>query len=405
MQMHSVKIVLDTRSKKKDGTYPIKLRIVIDRQTYHISLGKSLPLQDWNENSGNVKTRATSVKNVSRLNHFLTHKKQEAEDVLLSLETKGVLRSTPFPTIRSQIVKGRSEVFVLEYFDEAIELMKVAGRRGNARVYRNTRGVVSNFLAEKDIPLPRISYQWLKQFEAWHLGKGNSINSLSVYLRTIRALLNRAIKEGKLSKELYAFEHYTIKQEETRKRAMTLEEFQAFRSFEPQTERQARAKRYFLISFYMMGASFVDLAYLKVSNIHQGRIEYKRKKTGKLHSIPITSALDSLLFPEDMRREKYEYILPIIKPERTSASADRQIREELKRVNKTLKEIGQLAQIKTPLTSYVSRHTYATLAKLKGVPTAVISEALGHKSEEITQVYLSTFDRETMDHFHEIVVK
>jgi len=153
-----------------------------------------------------------------------------------------------------------------------------------------------------------------------------------------------------------------------------------------------------------MGISFIDLAFLKVENIYDNRIEYKRRKTGRLYSIPIIPPLQKLLDKYLKGKSKGDFILDII----NSSDPQQQItsvRSKLRRYNRSLKEIGKLCEIETPLTSYVARHSYATIAKKKGVPTAVISEALGHSSEEVTQVYLDSFDRKTLDDFHNLITE
>lgn len=236
------------------------------------------------------------------------------------------------------------------------------------------------------------------------MGKGNSINGLSVNLRTLRALFNRAIKLKRISKEYYPFDDYKISNEGTRKRAISVDDIQKLKKYKPITDRQKRAKDYFFLSFYLMGASFVDIAFLKVSNIFNGRIEYRRRKTGRLHSIPISEPLEKLLKKYLKKKDQDDFILNVIKsdiPEKQVVN----VRDELRRYNKTLKEIGKACGIEATLTSYVSRHSYATIAKYKGVPTAVISEALGHSTEKVTQVYLDSFEKDVLDKYHNMIIE
>ena len=159
-----------------------------------------------------------------------------------------------------------------------------------------------------------------------------------------------------------------------------------------------------MLSFFLMGASFVDIAMLKVKNITSGRIEYKRRKTGRLHSIPLSPPLQALLDKYMAGKGKEDFILNVIKTndlQRQGAN----VRDALRRFNRSLKEIGMACGIEAPLTSYVARHSYATIAKYKGVPTAIISEALGHSSEDVTQVYLDSFDKEVMDKYHSMIIE
>ena len=230
------------------------------------------------------------------------------------------------------------------------------------------------------------------------------MNGLSVNLRTLRALFNRAIKQKLISKEHYPFADYSVMHESTRKRAITGADLDRLRQFEPKSEWQVRAKDFFFLSFYLMGASFVDLAFLKVKNITGGRIEYKRRKTGRLHSIPLSLPLQTLLDKYLPGKKKEDFILNVIKSDDPKQQLVN-VRDELRRFNRILKEIGEACGIEAALTSYVSRHSYATIAKYKGVPTAVISEALGHTSEEVTQVYLDSFDKEVMDKYHAMIIE
>ncbi len=350
-----------------------------------------------------VNSSCKTVGTVKRFNNFISSEKQKAKDVFTRLELEGQLQRTLFAEIKKQIARKQSELTILAFGKEVIAQLKEAGKHGNAPVYQLMLNSVSNFIKGKDFPMRQLSFKWLKKYEAWFLGKGNSINGLGVNMRTLRALINRAIKEKRLSKDYYPFDEYRIQKEDTRKRAISIEDIKKLKQFELQTERQRRAKDYFFISFYLMGASFVDIAYLKLSDILGDRIEYKRRKTGRLHSIILTPPLQALLDIYLKGKGKDDFILNIIKSE----NPERQIvniRDELRRYNRSLKEIGQLCGIAAPLTSYVSRHSYATIAKHKGVPTAVISEALGHSSEEVTQVYLDSFDKEVLDSYHQLII-
>jgi len=402
--MASVKIILDKRSKKKDGTNPLKLRIVHNRQTYHLSLGYSVLQKEWDEKGQKVKSSSKTISNTTRFNALINNEKQKTLNLFTKLDAEGQLDRMSFEDIKKQLSQKHSEVTVLSYGEAVIAQLKEAQKYGNARIYDSMLKSIKKFMKGKDINMKQLSYAWLKKYEAWYLSKGHSINGLSVNLRTLRALCNRAIKEKRISKDYYPFADYSIKTEATRKRAISRNDILKIKDFEPRTKRQKRAKDYFFISFYLMGASFVDIAHLKLSNIIDDRIEYKRKKTGRLHSIPISKPLRELLDSFIQGKERDDYILNIIK----SNDPEKQVKDvlnELRNYNVSLKEIGKSCKISATLTSYVSRHSYATIAKRKGVPTAVISEALGHTSEEVTQIYLDSFDSDTLDKYHSIIIE
>lgn len=402
--MVSANIILDTRYKKKGDLYPLKLRVIHNRKPFDLNLGYSIPIKDWDEKAQKVKSSCLVIENISRFNALINKDKQKAQDILIRLQDEGKLDSLSLEELKNYITQKHTEVMILAFGEEIMAQLREAQKHGNARVYDTMLRSVRTFLKGKDLPMKQISYTWLKKYEAWYLSKGNSVNGLSVSLRTLRALFNRAIKQKLLTKEHYPFTDYAIKHEGTRKRAITGADIDRIRQFEPKTIRQKRAKEYFFLSFYLMGASFVDIAFLKVKNIIGGRIEYKRRKTGRLHSIPISAPLQALLDIYLPGKKKDDFILDVIKSDDPRKQVVN-VRDELRRFNNSLKEIAELCGIEATLTSYVARHSYATIAKYKGVPTAIISEALGHTSEEVTQVYLGSFDKEVMDKYHTLIIE
>jgi integrase len=402
--MLSVKIILDERSEKKDGTCPLKIRVIINRSSFHISLGHSIPAKEWDDVNQRIKSNSKTVSSTTRFNASLNGRKQEVYEVLLKLQDEGLLDDLSIDRIKSYLTKNSAETFALEFGEEIIEELVQGRKIGNARVYRTMLSSLRTFLNEKDIPLRQINYSFVKKYEAWYLGKGNAINGLSVHLRTLRALINRAIKERRLPKDHNPFSDYKIAHQKTRKRAIKPDALQALKDYHPVTERQKRAKQYFFFSFLTIGSSFVDIALLKLSNIIEGRIQYKRRKTGRLHSIPVTPALQQIIDVVARDKKPDDYIFNIVRSEDPARQAV-QIRDELRRYNKTLKDIGEACGIEIPLSSYVSRHTYATVARNRGIPVAAISEALGHTDVKTTAIYLDEFEQKDMDEFHKMVIE
>ncbi|MEM9680079.1 MAG: site-specific integrase [Bacteroidota bacterium] len=412
---HSVKVFLDTRHPKKDGTYSIKLRIRVNGKAFELRQNYAVDPKHWDEDKKAIKTTCKSIPNVTRANLNIIAQKMHALNVLSVLEDEGKLPFMSLKEVKTAVLESsgkspRQAVQLLNFGSQIVAELKTANKVGNARVYQTALNSLSMFLRDTDIPFQRITFKWLKQYEAWYLsrknskGKPNSTNGLSVHMRTLRAIYNRAIKEHPKLKDSYPFHSYSIKHEKTRKRAIGEDAIAKLKAVEPQTARQRRAKDYFLMSFYLMGASFIDLAFLTYSNIKNGRIEYKRKKTGQLHSIKITAPLQAILdiyIKEAALPETY--ILPVVKGE-TEEQRYTAARDELRRYNRALKELAALAGVDGEITSYTARHSFATIAKYKGVPVAVISEALGHESTEVTQVYLDSFDTAVLDRYNELVI-
>lgn len=399
----TAKLFLDKRHTKKDGTQPIKLRLTIDRKSVEWSTGYAVTPKYWNDRNQSVKPSCPSIGNTVRFNNFIHKEKAKALETIISLNESGELKTLSLKDIKSRILNKRDDSYLLDFCNEVMEEMVTAGKVGNARVYKTMRNSVQTFLKNKDIPLRQITYKWLKKYEAWYLGRGNSVNGLSVNLRTLRALYNRAIKQGLIGKDNYPFENYSIKHEKTKKRAITNENIVKLKAFEPTTSRHIRAKDYFFMSFYLMGASFIDLAFLKVSNIQDGRIEYRRRKTGQLHNIKITPPLQVILDKYLDGKKGDDFILDVITTDDIKKQYV-QARDELRRYNRSLKEIAGLCGIESNLTSYVARHSFASIANNKNVPLTVISQALGHNNPKTTEIYLSAFNDDTMDRYNEMII-
>lgn len=406
----SANLELDKRYQKKDSSYPIKLLIVVNGDPLRISTGYNVENKYWQEKSQTIKTTCKAFQNVTRVNTLLSKQKSQALDILTQLQDSGEIEKLSLKEIKSRIVGNNNTVYTYKFCEQIIDELEAAGKVGNARVYRMLLLSLKNFADEADFPLKQITYSWLKRYESWYLartnknGKPNTLNGLNVNMRTLRALYNSAIKRDLVAQDSYPFKKYTLKREATRKRAINENDIAKLRAVEPQTERQRRAKDYFLISFYLMGASFIDLAFLKVGDIKNGRIEYKRKKTGRLHSIKITPTLSKILDSYLEGKLADDYVLNIIPQKVPLKKQYAAARHEMQRYNKALKDLSKLAGIEEIITSYTTRHTFATMAKFKGVPISAISEALGHADIKTTQVYLDQFDTDTLDAYHAFII-
>lgn len=400
----SVSIQLDRRSKRIDGRHPLKLLIVLNEKPLRISLGLSLHSKDWNDKLQSVRASCPDFENIIRINAKLQKEKTKALNKLLKLEEDGSLDSLSLRDLKGRLKeKTANTAMTLDFFSIVITEMEESKRFGNARVYDIVSQSISKFVQEKDFPLKHITFSWLKKYEVWYLSKGNSINGLGLNMRTLRSLYNMAIKRNIVPLDSYPFKDYKIRKEETRKRAINRAGLIRFNQFEAVTNRHIKAKDYFFTGYYLMGASFVDVAFLKIKNMINGRMEYKRQKTGKLHSIPISKPLQEILEKYGKGKNENDFIFDIVKSSDPKTQLAN-VRDELIQYNKSLKEIGVLCGIESLKSSYVARHSYATNAKRLGVPVAVISEALGHRTENTTQVYLDSFDNEIVDRYHDLVI-
>lgn len=392
---------MDTRRKRKDGTCPIIFRLSHHRKTTAIAAGFTVSPQYWNERNREVKRNYKGVSSVTRLNNLLSKKKTELMDGISSLEETGRLEGLSIKELKSILTKSTVKVSFFEYTRQLIDGMMEAKRFGNARAYRQLYNVLKTFNGTESLRFEEITYAYLNRFEIYHLGKGNGINGLSVYMRTIRAIYNKAITQGLVARDRYPFTRYKIKSEPTAKRAISREKIKRILDLELETNTPLlHARNYFLASYLMNGISFIDMAFLKVGNIIDGRVHYKRQKTTKPYDIKITQQLLSILDTYLKGKKKTDFIFPIVKrSELLEQHLD--IRDARIKYNRRLKEIAKLCEIEDNLTSYVSRHSMATNLILNDVPINALSKMLGHSDISTTEIYIKNLPTHIMDEYQE----
>ncbi|MDB5227807.1 MAG: site-specific integrase [Bacteroidota bacterium] len=401
----SVTLLLDNRRAKADGTYPLIVRIIHNRSIAQITLGTYLLEKDWNEEKRVIKTSFKGTESVTRLNNYIQKKKTQVSDFVTKLDEIKVLHTIKTANQIKELFEKKSDnLSFFKYTQKLIAELKAANRIGNARSYSFVLSVLKKYCNDKELSFSDLNYTFLVKFEASHLGKGNKINSLAVYMRTIRAVYNRAIKDGLVERELYPFTNYKIKTKKTQKRAISMDAIEKIVELplEP-NDPLYHPRNYFLMSFYMRGIPFADLAQLKLSNVISGRIYYQRKKTDKPYNIKITDEIEGILNIYAKDKQKDDYIFPIIK--RTEpAEQYKDVEWARNRYNKKLTKLAERCDIEENLTSYVSRHSFATQAKNLGIPIAAISDMLGHESTKTTEIYLDSLPSEIMDQYHEQVI-
>lgn len=399
-----VVLSLDTRRSKKDGTYPILLRISHFGKVSSITTGIYLKDADWDLRARTVRSSYKGTQSVARLNNFLQKMKSEAIDIITKLDEKKVLGTLTVVQVKQLIERKSESGSFLKFGESLASEFEGAGRYGSAQAYRITLKVMSNFCKGSEPSFRDITYSFLTRLEQYHLQRGRELNGLAVYMRTIRAIFNEAVRRGLAEQDAYPFKSYTIKTTKTRKRAISMEAIRQIQGlvFE-EGHPLFHARNYFLSSFYLRGIPFADLVRLRVRDIVDGRIRYDRQKTDKPYDIAVVPAMQEILDYYIIGKEKDKYIFPVLTAE-DEEKAYRQVNDARRRYNKKLKEIAKLCGIEESLTSYVSRHSFATQAKNLGVPIATISDMLGHSDTKTTQVYLDSLPSNIMDDFHRKVI-
>jgi len=368
-------------------------------------VGISLLEKDWDAESRTVKKSYNGTLSITRLNNLIQKKKAEAMDMILKLEENDKLQTLSVKSVRDKIEKQSTSGSFYEFTQSQVAELKKANRIGTARSYHGLISVLKTFHKGKDLLFREVNYNFLTKLETYHRGNGNQLNGLAVYMRTIRAIYNKAIKDGVADKKLYPFDDYKIKTIPTQKRALDWEFLKRIidLKIEPH-EPYFKVRNYFLASYMMYGMNFKDMAYLEKKDIVNGRISYRRDKTSKLYDIKITDNLKTILDYYITQNADSKYIFPILKRD-TLILQDKDIIGARKRYNQKLKGLAEKCGIETNLTSYVSRHSFATQAMWNEIPINAISTMLGHSSLKTTETYLKALPSNVLDSYNSRILK
>ncbi len=278
--------------------------------------------------------------------------------------------------------------------------LRSAGMERTAERYLTAIKSFRCYFGTKDFPLKRFDTTLVMGYEAFLKGKTLCPNTFSFYLRNLRAIYNRAVDEG-LCLQNFPFKRVYTGIGETSKRAVSSEVIRMIRDYDVGGNPAfGFARDMFMLSFYLRGIAFVDLAFLNKSDLHSGIVSYRRRKTGQKLCVKWERQMQEIL----NRYEKVsgKYLLPIISE--NDADEWRQYKTASHRVNMNLRHLGELLGLDSPLTFYVARHNWASVARDRKIAISVISEAMGHDSEATTRIYLASLDKEIVDRANSIVI-
>lgn len=285
--------------------------------------------------------------------------------------------------------------------ENAIERLRQLNHIGTAKNYRAALGSFRQFRSNVDISIASIDHVLMEDYQVYMTSTGLTPNSISFYMRILRAVYNRAV-EQELTKDRRPFRTVFTGVEKTRKRAISIHDVKRIRNLDLSLKPNLEfARDLFLFLFFCRGMSFIDAAFLKKTDIQNGVLTYRRHKTDQALHIRIIKPIRELIDRHSSKDSPY--LLPIM--DGSVGDGRRQYETALRRMNYTLKTIGGMVKLPVALTTYVSRHTWATIAKSKNVPVNVISDALGHDSIATTQTYLASIDSSVIDRANELVIK
>ncbi len=273
-----------------------------------------------------------------------------------------------------------------------IRQLKQLNKDRSAESYTTTLQSFMHFREKNDILLQEIDSDLIQTYEAYLKAKGLTPNTISFYMRILRAVYNRAV-EKQLTEQRYPFKHVYTGIEKTIKRAISIESIRQIKTLDLRHQKTLEfARDMFLFSFYTRGMSFVDMAYLKKKNLQCGTISYRRRKTNQQLFIKMEPCIQAII--NKYKAQTTDFLLPII---RSGGKERKQYQNKLRQVNHYLKKIATLIHLSLPLSMYVARHSWASIARSKSIPLSVISEGMGHDSELTTQIYLASLNNSVID--------
>ena len=280
-----------------------------------------------------------------------------------------------------------------DYIRQQIARLKRLGKIRTSETYTAALRSFSGFMNGKEVLFDQLNADLIAEYEAYLKGRGNSPNTISFYMRILKAAYNRAVEVG-LTEQRYPFKSVYTGVEKTLKRAISLNNLKRIKGLDLSLKPNLDfARDMFIFCFYTRGMSFIDMAYLRKKDLQNGILSYRRRKTGQQLFIKWEKCMQEIV--DKYPINETEFLLPII----TQRNGDyrKQYTNELHRVNHLLKKIGKQLELPIPLTMYVGRHSWASIAKSRNVPISVISEGMGHDSENTTQIYLASLDTSVVD--------
>lgn len=394
-EMTTVDIICYKYKPLKTGELPLKIKVCKDRKTRYINLGVSTRAEHWDFEKNQPKS---TCPNKELLEKLISSKISEVKSKIVELKAEN--KDFSATTLVDKVSNSTKIVTVGELFKQHLHCLEEEKRTGYRLSIQQTYNSLIKFNRHLDIPFSEMDCNWLRKYEAWLRKQGKSENTIGIRFRNIRMIFNLAVNMELVKQESYPFRKFKVSKlyQETVKRALTKEEVQTVINYPTAgTDFYTRlAINLFSFSYFMGGINFADMAYLTERNVINNRLIYHRRKTGKLINLPMQER--ALLVLKEYKKSNEPYLFPILSSNhKTEQQRLNRLHKVITKVNKALKAIGEKLHIPIKLTTYVARHSYATVLKRAGVATSIICESLGHSSEKVTQIYLDGFENSQID--------
>lgn len=382
-----------------EGT--IYYQIIHDRKPRQLLTDYHVFPSEWDDNRSTVVTTQKSERKsvILSIRERIRWDVERLTKIIRKLDNNGLTYTADY--VIEEFHRYANEYSLFNFMESQIIKLKQNGKIRTSETYTVTLNSFKKFRQDEDIMLDCLNTEVMEAYEAWHQQRGVSPNTISFYTRILRAVYNRAV-EDEIIENRNPFRHVYTGVDKTVKRALPIAIIKKIKLLDLELIPVLDfARDMFMMSFMLRGMSFIDMAYLKKTDLKNGYITYRRRKTGQQLTIEWTKEMQMLLdkYPEN----DSDYLLPIIRNVGTNERYT--YRNVGYNINHNLKTIAKKVGITIPLTLYVARHSWASAAKAKGIPLSVISEGMGHDSEATTQIYLASLDTSVVDKANSLILK
>lgn len=385
----SVTILLDTRRKKKEDNYPVKLTVYFDGEKKRYKTGIDLTEDDWKKlNSPNL--RDDSLKIIRRK---IELRRKNAEEILEKLDG---FTFTEFEEIFFGEKKLRKSTRLSAVFDDYIKILEAEDRIGSAECYKTTVSSLIKFRG--DIKVNEISTDYLQAYEKYMITNGKSPSTVGIYLRQLRCIINLSIKKGVFPLNRYPYRNYSIPSARNIKKSLSEDQVKTLFNYGAANERLQRALDFWLFSYVSNGMNIADICLLKKKDIngcffsfHRAKTINTKKKDLRPIKVPLLDFTLKVIEKWGCKNPNSIYLFPILEEKLTAKQIKERIKRFTKWINDGMSEISEDSGLEIKIRTYEARHTHSTILKRKGVSTEVIKENLGHSSVLTTESYLDDF--------------
>lgn len=385
-----VSVLLDTRTVNKEGTYPVKIKVYFQGKPKYYPTGICMSTKEELEevleskSKKNIEIQDIIGKELSRI--------LKNVDILVE---RGTFSFSNLNNMLGKNIGGTLN----EMISAKIKELENEEKFGTSAFYKGTLSLLKRYM-KHDVPINEVTVEWLNGLEKFILKTANQ-TTVAMNMRNIRATMNIAKQVGVIRESDYPFGRgkYQIKEGSGKKKALNKKQLKAIAEYSDGSMTTEFYRDLWLFIYFCNGLNVADLISLKFSDIQNGEISFIRKKTKdrtrdvKRIYAAITPEMYSIINKWGNGPKKSVYIFPFLKPGDSAWEHEKKKKNLTKLINKRMKMIGEKLNL-GKITTYVARHTYATVLRNEGVPISIISPMLGHSSVTTTEIYLADLESE-----------